>query len=142
VRQEGSYRLKLSLFEVVGCVPTHHLSFSLSLHIHPSPSPPMCLLSFSCFTFVTNPISLTTTSAVPFRFSRFVPFRSVPLGVLFHFIASYFSFHVPSYFLMILNLMIFSRSNVYHCKSIFSAPFYVYTAKKFPGMEGLALHIS
>ncbi|KAH9942096.1 velvet factor-domain-containing protein [Amylocystis lapponica] len=26
-------------------------------------------------------------------------------------------------------------SNVYHCKSIFSAPFYVYTAKKFPGME-------
>ena len=29
-----------------------------------------------------------------------------------------------------------SRSNVYHCKSIFSAPFYVYTAKKFPGMEG------
>jgi len=23
-----------------------------------------------------------------------------------------------------------------HCKSIFSAPFYVYTAKKFPGMEG------
>ncbi|TFY73521.1 hypothetical protein EWM64_g10491 [Hericium alpestre] len=26
-------------------------------------------------------------------------------------------------------------SNVYHCKSIYSAPFYVYTAKKFPGME-------
>ncbi|KZT01840.1 uncharacterized protein LAESUDRAFT_739035 [Laetiporus sulphureus 93-53] len=26
-------------------------------------------------------------------------------------------------------------SSVYHCKSIFSAPFYVYTAKKFPGME-------
>ncbi|KAI0277190.1 velvet factor, partial [Russula aff. rugulosa BPL654] len=26
-------------------------------------------------------------------------------------------------------------SNVYHCKSIFSTPFYVYTAKKFPGME-------
>ncbi|TFK88251.1 hypothetical protein K466DRAFT_585711 [Polyporus arcularius HHB13444] len=26
-------------------------------------------------------------------------------------------------------------NNVYHCKSIFSAPFYVYTAKKFPGME-------
>ncbi|KAI0252299.1 velvet factor-domain-containing protein [Lactifluus subvellereus] len=26
-------------------------------------------------------------------------------------------------------------SNVYHCKSIFSSPFYVYTAKKFPGME-------
>lgn len=24
---------------------------------------------------------------------------------------------------------------MYHCKSIFSAPFYVYTAKKFPGME-------
>lgn len=83
VRQEGSYRLKLSLFEVVGCVPTHHLSSSLSLHIHPSP--PMCLLSLSCFTFVTNPISLTPTSAVPFRFSRFVPFRSVPLGVLFSF---------------------------------------------------------
>jgi hypothetical protein len=28
-----------------------------------------------------------------------------------------------------------NSSNVYHCKSIFSAPFYVYTAKKFPGME-------
>ncbi|KAJ4463464.1 velvet factor-domain-containing protein [Lentinula lateritia] len=26
-------------------------------------------------------------------------------------------------------------SNVRHCRSIFSAPFYVYTAKKFPGME-------
>ncbi|KAF8880753.1 velvet factor-domain-containing protein [Infundibulicybe gibba] len=26
-------------------------------------------------------------------------------------------------------------SNVRHCKSIYSAPFYVYTAKKFPGME-------
>ncbi|PCH43257.1 hypothetical protein WOLCODRAFT_121729, partial [Wolfiporia cocos MD-104 SS10] len=26
-------------------------------------------------------------------------------------------------------------ASVYHCKSIFSAPFYVYTAKKFPGME-------
>ncbi|KAL0952514.1 hypothetical protein HGRIS_006776 [Hohenbuehelia grisea] len=26
-------------------------------------------------------------------------------------------------------------NNVRHCKSIFSAPFYVYTAKKFPGME-------
>ncbi|OCB90148.1 hypothetical protein A7U60_g2609 [Sanghuangporus baumii] len=26
-------------------------------------------------------------------------------------------------------------ANVHHCKSIFSAPFYVYTAKKFPGME-------
>lgn len=141
VRQEGSYRLKLSLFEVVGCVPTHHhLSSSLSLHIHPSP--PMCLLSLSCFTFVTNPISLTPTSAVPFRFSRFVPFRSVPLGVLFSFLCVVFSFHVPSHFLMILKLMIFSRSNVYHCKSIFSAPFYVYTAKKFPGMEGLALHTS
>lgn len=27
-------------------------------------------------------------------------------------------------------------SSVRHCKSIFSSPFYVYTAKKFPGMEG------
>ncbi|KAG8943397.1 hypothetical protein FRC03_002503 [Tulasnella sp. 419] len=26
-------------------------------------------------------------------------------------------------------------ANVHHCKSIFSKPFYVYTAKKFPGME-------
>ena len=31
--------------------------------------------------------------------------------------------------------VIFSN-NVHHCKSIYSAPFYVYTAKKFPGMEG------
>lgn len=36
-------------------------------------------------------------------------------------------------------LTIFPRSNVYHCKSIFSTPFYVYTAKKFPGMEGSLL---
>ena len=28
---------------------------------------------------------------------------------------------------------------VQHCKSVFSAPFYVYTAKKFPGMEGECL---
>ncbi|CAL1698520.1 unnamed protein product [Somion occarium] len=26
-------------------------------------------------------------------------------------------------------------NEVFHCKSVFSAPFYVYTAKKFPGME-------
>lgn len=80
VRQEGSYRLKLSLFEVVGCVPTHHLSSSLSLHIHPSPSPPMCLLSLSCFTFVTNPhifdpnkrrsVSLFEIRTLPFRSTR------------------------------------------------------------------------
>lgn len=30
-------------------------------------------------------------------------------------------------------------ANVHHCKSIFSAPFYVYTAKKFPGMEGVCV---
>ncbi|KIJ41917.1 hypothetical protein M422DRAFT_171624, partial [Sphaerobolus stellatus SS14] len=28
-----------------------------------------------------------------------------------------------------------SSGQVHHCKSIFSKPFYVYTAKKFPGME-------
>ncbi|THH19155.1 hypothetical protein EW146_g1964, partial [Bondarzewia mesenterica] len=73
VRQEGSYRLKLSLFEVVG------LGFSEGLHAQAS------------HTFV---------------------------------------------FAMTWSLTVFSnRSNVYHCKSIFSAPFYVYTAKKFPGME-------
>ena len=31
------------------------------------------------------------------------------------------------------------RNNVRHCKSIYSTPFYVYTAKKFPGMEGASL---
>jgi hypothetical protein len=31
-------------------------------------------------------------------------------------------------------------NNVHHCKSIYSAPFYVYTAKKFPGMEGESFH--
>jgi hypothetical protein len=36
VRQEGSYRLKLSLFEVVGCVPTSPFVFSLSSHSPPS----------------------------------------------------------------------------------------------------------
>lgn len=29
-----------------------------------------------------------------------------------------------------------NRESVRHCKSIFSSSFYVYTAKKFPGMEG------
>ena len=33
-------------------------------------------------------------------------------------------------------------ANVHHCKSIFSAPFYVYTAKKFPGMEGAFFWLS
>lgn len=33
--------------------------------------------------------------------------------------------------------LIYAHSNtVRHCKSIYSAAFYVYTAKKFPGMEG------
>lgn len=37
----------------------------------------------------------------------------------------------------LLNLLMTPfRNNVRHCKSIYSAPFYVYTAKKFPGMEG------
>ena len=62
VRTEGSYRLKLSLYEVVGCV----------------------------FCALNHAIKLT--------------------GML--------------------------RNNVRHCKSIYSTPFYVYTAKKFPGMEG------
>ncbi|CCO32166.1 hypothetical protein BN14_06220 [Rhizoctonia solani AG-1 IB] len=34
---------------------------------------------------------------------------------------------------------------VHHCKSIYSNPFYVFTAKKFPGMEGeclIALYLS
>ena len=72
---------------------------------------------------------------------RSFPFRSTQGSISFHCVV-YFSFHVPSHFLMIPELIFFSRSNVYHCKSIFSAPFYVYTAKKFPGMEGLALHTS
>ncbi|KAJ6578637.1 velvet factor-domain-containing protein [Mycena vulgaris] len=32
-------------------------------------------------------------------------------------------------------------NDVRHCKSIYSAPFYVYTAKKFPGVEGAFLFI-
>jgi Velvet factor len=35
VRQEGSYRLKLSLFEVVGCVPTFPFVFSFPSHRPP-----------------------------------------------------------------------------------------------------------
>jgi hypothetical protein len=31
------------------------------------------------------------------------------------------------------------RASVHFRQSIFSLPFYVYTAKKFPGMEGLSL---
>ncbi|KAF8498193.1 velvet factor-domain-containing protein [Russula emetica] len=38
VRQEGSYRLKLSLFEVVGCVPTFSFRLLPSLHIPPPSS--------------------------------------------------------------------------------------------------------
>jgi len=68
VRTEGSYRLKLSLFEVVGYVPLHTPIYPNSLH--------------RC------------------------------------------------------------SANVHHCKSIFSKAFYVYTAKKFPGMEGRHLFIS
>lgn len=66
VRMEGSYRLKLSLFEVVECV-----FFSI----------------IYC--------------------------------------------HAP-------HVEVISRTSVRHCKSIYSAPFYVYTAKKFPGMEGMS----
>ena len=65
VRMEGSYRLKLSLFEVVG-----------------------------------------------YAFFSFVPRHTSYAEVI-------------------------SRTSVRHCKSIYSAPFYVYTAKKFPGMEGM-----
>ena len=36
----------------------------------------------------------------------------------------------------------FFSNNVRHCKSIYSAPFYVYTAKKFPGMEGITFHFT
>ncbi|KAJ6447798.1 velvet factor-domain-containing protein [Mycena vitilis] len=32
-------------------------------------------------------------------------------------------------------------NDVRHCKSIYSAPFYVYTAKKFPGVEGAFLRV-
>jgi hypothetical protein len=62
VRMEGSYRLKLSLFEVVGCI------FFISCH------------------------------------------------------ASF--------------VKLVSRTSVRYCKAVYSTPFYVYTAKKFPGMEG------
>ena len=66
VRMEGSYRLKLSLFEVVGYVFFYFLSSHAFVEVIP-------------------------------------------------------------------------RTSVRHCKSIYSAPFYVYTAKKFPGMEGVFL---
>ncbi|KAG8961434.1 hypothetical protein FRC00_012262 [Tulasnella sp. 408] len=71
VRTEGSYRLKLSLFEVVG-------------QVYPPPV------------------------AVNLRMARALNLPSSP----------------PH------------SAQVHHCKSIFSKPFYVYTAKKFPGMEG------
>ena len=145
VRQEGSYRLKLSLFEVVGCVPTHHhLSSSLSLHIHPSPflssNVPALFVLFH-IRHKTHIFDLNKRRSVSLFEIRTLPFRSTRGSISFH----CFVFFIPcppSHFLMILKLMIFSRSNVYHCKSIFSAPFYVYTAKKFPGMEGLELHTS
>ena len=59
----------------------------------------------------------------------FCPFKHVACSS-FHYLSDCFwTNHVLYYHV--------HRSNVYHCKSVFSSPFYVYTAKKFPGMEGL-----
>ena len=89
-----------------------------------------------------NPHIFTSTSAVSCRFRDsclFVPFYS---GLLFISLRRVFLFHFSYDFLMIPKLIFVSSSNVYHCKSIFSTPFYVYTAKKFPGMEGLSSNTS
>ncbi|EEB94914.1 hypothetical protein MPER_06199, partial [Moniliophthora perniciosa FA553] len=90
VRTEGSFRLKLSLFEVFGIDvapgrptsrPSRHQD-RMSLNCHPE----------------LDVQEQGTSSAI---------------------------------FAMIID----HCNTVRHCKSIFSAPFYVYTAKKFPGME-------
>jgi len=72
VRQEGSYRLKLSLFEVVGCVPTSFLSSS---HAPLLPAP----LS------LMNPLhihhkTISFATKRPLSLSKFVPVRSVLYG--------------------------------------------------------------
>lgn len=90
VRQEGSYRLKLSLFEVVGCVPTHNLSSSLSL-LFTFISPPLPKCDYTlCLVSHSSQVSYLRPRQAPFLFAfrDSYPFRSVQLGVLFHFVVS------------------------------------------------------
>jgi hypothetical protein len=96
VRQEGSYRLKLSLFEVVGCVPTESFVFSL-----PSPLSPRlskCAYILVLFHICHNSYIFTPTSAVSCRLrdSYFsVPFYSGFHS--FHFVACFESIYRPTY---------------------------------------------
>lgn len=69
-----------------------------------------------------------------------VQFRSLLVAAFVHLSTSRVLHSVPlsdCLWYQCANYVHVHRSNVYHCKSIFSSPFYVYTAKKFPGMEGL-----
>ena len=116
--------------------PSSSLSLLLSLHIHPLARSLSCAL-YVLFHTTSQPIfSPQALSCIPLcsfvlvlvRSTRgFCPFKHVACS----------SFHSSVVCLWQQWANHVHRSNVYHCKSIFSSPFYVYTAKKFPGMEGL-----
>ncbi|OJA15813.1 hypothetical protein AZE42_09168 [Rhizopogon vesiculosus] len=71
--------------------------------------------------FVFPDLSVRTEGSYRLKLSLFEVVRSVSFCIT----------HTPPH---LLNF--FPSNTVRHCKSIYSAPFYVYTAKKFPGMEG------
>jgi hypothetical protein len=112
------------------------LSCLLSLHTYPhsrSLSCAPCVLFHTMSQPISSPQALPCAPCtVSFSFSSvlFTDFFHLSTSRVLHFIHlsdclwHHWANHVH-------------RSNVYHCKSIFSSPFYVYTAKKFPGMEGL-----
>ncbi|KAF9807905.1 hypothetical protein IEO21_08022 [Rhodonia placenta] len=125
VRTEGSYRLKLSLYEVVGTIEalaafhgnTGRRSWPASLRGNYGP---LVWRSAHVRWFPVDgrrgPGSLAR-AITPRAFGHAMR----PSGVHGDGIGAMGPRRIDS--------------SVYHCKSIFSAPFYVYTAKKFPGME-------
>ena len=89
VRQEGSYRLKLSLFEVVGCVPTSSFVFFISSHPSLSSNVPTLFILFHIRhkPHIFDPhkrrsVSLFEIRTLPFRSTRGSIFIS--LRLIFH----------------------------------------------------------
>jgi len=99
VRQEGSYRLKLSLFEVVGCVPTFPFVLSLPFTFL-SPSSALFYeptLALSYFTSITKLYLFATKRLYRFR----VSYLSVPFYTEHHpfrLITSRVPYSIPSMF--------------------------------------------
>lgn len=105
----------------------------------PIPSPAPYLVRFMCyFTPCHNLFPRPKRCRGSFSFSSvlFTDFFHLSTSRVLHFI------HLSDCLWQHWANHLHIRSNVYHCKSIFSSPFYVYTAKKFPGMEGLPPLIS